>query len=558
MATDSGFLGRPRAPDFHVYVQPLFVGWGAALAALCRKEDVPRTWYAARISRNLVESRAQPSGNGVLASVALHVVLVGLLIGYPFMLYLPGENYQAPPSQSKQITYYIKPQTISEVLPRLAPAGPGGRPGSGSHPQELPARGSTDFHRYLTIDSNPQHPDNLRQTIIQSSSPPDLIIRQELSLPNLLVGSTKAAPMPRMDLRFASPLEKQTTPEKLQEPQIAGEPSNVPLEWSAAEIANPRLPVTAGLSTPVPAHAHAAVDSVAPPNLGSGSELQAQGGGLLILSVDPGVNSSTVAIPPGNRYGSYSISPSGGQVGSPGGVAGGGTSEGGVGGSGWGGDTSIGIGPGKSGGGGGNSGARGDISVSGGKEGNGVVGSNEGTGIGDPAGGSYPGSVFPIRLPENPRRSGVRISTGPVGGGGLSVYGILHGGKVYTIFLPMPGKNWVLEYCAQNVAAPKAAEDTWQQVVHMETELVPPDSDQAYDFKRFPIPRDKQGKMIVIHGIIQADGSVAGASVVQSVQPEMDKLAVIAFSRWKFKPALRDNKEVAVEILVGIPMRTEQ
>ena len=33
----------------------------------------------------------------------------------------------------------------------------------------------------------------------------------------------------------------------------------------------------------------------------------------------------------------------------------------------------------------------------------------------------------------------------------------------------------------------------------------------------------------------------------------MDEAARVAFSQWKFKPAVRDGKPVAVEILVGVP-----
>jgi hypothetical protein len=33
----------------------------------------------------------------------------------------------------------------------------------------------------------------------------------------------------------------------------------------------------------------------------------------------------------------------------------------------------------------------------------------------------------------------------------------------------------------------------------------------------------------------------------------MDEAARIAFSRWKFKPAMRDGQPVSVEILIGIP-----
>jgi outer membrane biosynthesis protein TonB len=33
----------------------------------------------------------------------------------------------------------------------------------------------------------------------------------------------------------------------------------------------------------------------------------------------------------------------------------------------------------------------------------------------------------------------------------------------------------------------------------------------------------------------------------------MDDAARVAFSKWKFKPALKDGKAVAVDVLVGVP-----
>jgi outer membrane biosynthesis protein TonB len=37
----------------------------------------------------------------------------------------------------------------------------------------------------------------------------------------------------------------------------------------------------------------------------------------------------------------------------------------------------------------------------------------------------------------------------------------------------------------------------------------------------------------------------------------MDEAARLAFSRWKFKPAMRAGKPVAIELLVGIPPAIE-
>jgi len=49
------------------------------------------------------------------------------------------------------------------------------------------------------------------------------------------------------------------------------------------------------------------------------------------------------------------------------------------------------------------------------------------------------------------------------------------------------------------------------------------------------------------------DGSITGLEVYQGIVPQMDEAARLAFSRWKFKPAMKAGKPVAIEILIGIP-----
>ncbi len=58
--------------------------------------------------------------------------------------------------------------------------------------------------------------------------------------------------------------------------------------------------------------------------------------------------------------------------------------------------------------------------------------------------------------------------------------------------------------------------------------------------------------MIVLHGVIREDGSVAELKVLKGLQELADQAAVAAFLRWKFRPALRSGGAVAVEVVVGI------
>ena len=91
-------------------------------------------------------------------------------------------------------------------------------------------------------------------------------------------------------------------------------------------------------------------------------------------------------------------------------------------------------------------------------------------------------------------------------------------------------------------------------VVHMAEGLVPPQADTQFDFRRLPVPPEKAHKMIILKGTIQDDGTPSDLHVYESILPEMDEAARTALSHWKFKPAMREGKPVAVQILVGIPI----
>ena len=82
---------------------------------------------------------------------------------------------------------------------------------------------------------------------------------------------------------------------------------------------------------------------------------------------------------------------------------------------------------------------------------------------------------------------------------------------------------------------------------------MPPDAETRFDFKRLPVPFEKKNKPIVLKGVIKEDGTVADLKVYQGIVPEMDEAARVAFSKFKFKPAIREGKTVPVDVLVGVP-----
>ena len=78
-------------------------------------------------------------------------------------------------------------------------------------------------------------------------------------------------------------------------------------------------------------------------------------------------------------------------------------------------------------------------------------------------------------------------------------------------------------------------------------------AESKFDFQREQVPPEKVGKLIILKGVLRTDGFIDELQVYQSVLSEMDDNARLAFSQWKFKPALRESKPVAVQVLVGIP-----
>ncbi len=557
--TQLGNRGQPvvgsAVPRFVIQREPRYASWWGALSAIFSSGPGGASSLSVRFSRSLVESQAHLPRRALFTSVLLHFSIVLLLVRLS-AFFAWGPTHETRLGRMTPIYYDLRVD-LSQALAAVQPPGPGGRPGKGTQPDRLPARGSTAFHATLTVISNPPRPDNTRQTILQPSSPPDLRITQELRLPAVLIGNPLAVTKPRLEIRLQAPSRAALRPENQQAPPVptlSAVPSDLPVTL-VPEIKQPKLPVPP-LSSLASAHVPKTGNAAASAGLGGGENAPGDAGGVLVIGVDSATMSKLLALPPGNRYGVFSISPAGGQPGSPGGVPGG-SLGGGSGGAGTGGDPSTGIGPGGSGGGGGGSGSgmQAILSISGSTG----SGANMGTGAAGSSGklpAVGPASmVFPIPSPPRVRRNSLIVSAGPIGGGGLRVYGALHGGKIYTVFLPMPGKSWTLEYCLREKASSEPAPERSKSVVRLAQGLVPPDVEERFDFKRLPVPEDKADKQIVLHGVIREDGSVGELKIFQGVQSEMDEAALLAFGRWKFKPALQQAQPVAVEILVGIPVR---
>ena len=515
--------------------------WGSLKATLARTK-VSRNRINTYPLRADMARRGYFRGRSWTMSLGFHAAAV-LLILYAHQQFPDSVSaFDSTVPQPEVIYYRVPVQQLPKTLPHIAPPGPGGRPLTGRLPALPAAAGSTTSQNVLTMVTKAARPDNSHQTIIQPNSPPDLKITADLKLPNIILG--KPIEAPKAPLQFnptaAKPVEKdhQTSAEPAPTLNSDNSPSPVMalLTPSAFKPSMP-VPVASGAAQ---RRTTSGSGNVQAPNITATSGDSAT---LAVISTDPaGASGADIMLPPGNRYGEFSTSATENAAGTPGGdrsgVVGGGSGN-----TGKGGDGSTGPGKATSGGGGVLL-AEGPVTISGAgtnSSGSGLLGAALAQGI-----------VYPVPTAFNIRKNSLVISAGPIGGGGLNAYGALTCGRIYTIFLPMPGKNWTMQYCVQD--APKAtATNEPPTVAHFGEGVVPPQADAKFDFKRSPVPIDKVGKQIILKGILRADGLIDALEVYESVLPEMDDNARLAFSQWKFKPALRDGKPTPVEVLVGIP-----
>ncbi|TAM83211.1 MAG: hypothetical protein EPN47_06335 [Acidobacteria bacterium] len=504
------------------------------------------------VGREEVGAKGGPKFTAFLTSCLMHFSIVLFLLEVPFFFLMPrsAQTFRLP-----QIVYEFHEIELPRDLPSVKPPGPGGQPGKGTHPEKAPMKGSSAFHHSATVVSNPPNPDNNFQTIIQPHVNPaqKLDIKLKLRLPNVVLGGSvpvpgppAVPPPPPMKLTVPPALKSLTIPKTT---VVAVKPPDLTIP--ASDMPNmPAIPVPPPPLPPLQQRKDTPknLDLTAIATQGMQATSNGSVTSLLSLSLNPGPPTDQLKIPAGNRYGAFTISPEGNHPGSPGGNSGGSTT-GGSGGPGSGGDASTGVGSGTMGGGGGGAGVNGlGASTTG----------NPGT-AGAAGDATLPATalaklIFPILHAPLKNRFAMVVTAGPQGGGGLHVFGVLKGGKIYTIFLPMPQRNWILQY--STIENSNAHQEAQKNGVTLQVDfgVVPPAVETRFDFHRPTLTPEQKRKMIILHGFIGADGSVEKVTVYRGVENLADQAARAAFQKWKFQPAVRSGKPVPVEILLGIPL----
>jgi len=310
--------------------------------------------------------------------------------------------------------------------------------------------------------------------------------------------------------------------------------------------------------------------SVASPEWSVGSDagnpgpvIQVEGAGLksdlrnlVVLSANPGLpGPGGIRVPPGNKSGAFSISPEGNRAGSPdgeeGGILAGGTPGGG--GSGTGDGSGFGSGgslanlqiPG--------------ISVKGGPN-------DEPSRIPGPGRRPRSESGFSDMLTiDDPGESyNITVVEGRRGGAGLGVYGVLSGTRNYTVFVPMPGGRWIMQFSEMGNPRSRSAPET--QPVALKSEILVSSVDSITQPR--PLRKVDPGRpddeelaklrgMVVLYAVIGQDGEVDRVRIVRSLNPALDLRAMAALKRWKFKAAHLGKRPIEVQALFGVPFRPQ-
>jgi Gram-negative bacterial TonB protein C-terminal len=490
----------------------------------------------------------------IFTSALLHFAFFFFLVSVPWAVLFPQHSHSILPviTADYQLIYPLPPRKV-EIHSQPKSASKGEHKAAKASPStgEKLAAGAgvktpTPVPKF-TLVLKPPHPDNNNQTVIQAGTPPDLRIKQNVPLPNVLLAGLTS----KNDLKVPT---TGAAPKAVRDPATGAPAMNVPAPVIpdmalAVQVPTEKPPLLASpeVALPLPAQEQALGSIFATQRNGSASQTTR---GLLVLGANPSPPTDMMSVPEGNRYGQFSVDLLGGKTGVPSGpggptMGGGGTSAAGS-------ANAKGSGSGS---------AAAAVSGDVGSSGNGASavaafgpssnGSGNEQGILPPW--MIANLVYPVNRAMKLPAINLIVTAGPIGGGGLGMFGVLSCPNIYTIYLPMPGKPWVLQYC-QHQAAPAAAPPPNGAEVHFGPGITPPWAVDKYDFHRPPIAAYKRDHMIVLKGIIATDGTVKNLKVYQGVGSIADQAALAAFNKWKFHPATdAKGKPIMVDMLVGIP-----
>lgn len=511
-------------------------------------------------------------------SLAYHILAMSAILAW--MHWTPRALTQLDPwKDTRVITYPLSASQIAD-LPKLD---------TGSPAPHRAQQGDPALNRQPIL-SVPREPDNRAQTIV---TPPDLVLRNEVKLPNIVawtniptaptvsttgLQSQRSLKAPELSVVAPPPQLEAEHRNRLEMPQIAvvappPELKDTRALRNAATVANLAIepaPQVNALKTsrlgtldighaevvaPAPklavgeqqaldqaaargrAAAAQAMTAAAVPPPPSVSGSTAPGAGRMIaLGLHP-APAEAAAPPPGNRRGEFEAVPSGkaNASGSPTIPETGKTDEraSGTGGRSLNPDLPAGI-----------------------KVGDPKTG---GTNAGDPSGTQptamasisidrYPiaASTAPPRVAPN--RKPATVVDHPLTDTEKKVFG---GRRFYSMTLNMPnlnsaGGSWIVRF-AELTEGPRKGE--------LSSPVMTRKADPAYPME---LQRANVQGTVTLYAIIHSDGSVRDIRVLDSVDDQLDRFASEALAKCKFEPGLKNGEPVPLEALVMVPFRARK
>lgn len=567
---------RGTSPKFLIELEPrgraFWSSVGAALWPVRRPRETEIGLW-----RDVFVRQRIPWGK-FLQSAVLHVAAVALIWALS-LAWLRQQNILARAAfdRSSLITY-----SPEEYLPPLDT-------GASDAPKEQPGDPAYAKQPILSV---PPEADNRTQTIV---APPNLKLSHDVPLPNI-VATGPVAPMVPLDATRA-PLTRIVAPETAviaPAPAIDAIRDHVVRSSLTSEIVAPPPEVSrnatrsfagpdAAVIAPPPELTRTASGHVGQINIGPSEvvapapqlavvpqhSLGARGmgglpssgepvappptvvalagasgaGRLIALGIHPVTPSGPVPVPGGNRRGTFAAGPEGkpGASGTPrltGSNAGskGSGSKGNGGGDGSGGKYSSSL-PSGLYVGAANSHAVGPVQKD-------AAGSAGGDGGED---STLMASATPPRVGANARPA-TPVADDKVTEADRQVFGTK---RFYSMTLNMPNLNsvtgsWVIRFAELKANRPEGA-----LLAPVPTEK----SDPGYPLE---LIRENVHGSVTLYAVIHSDGRVGDIRVLNSPDERLDPFAASALARWKFLPALRSGKPVAIEAVVVIPFRSKR
>lgn len=431
-----------------------------------------------------------------------------------------------------------------------------------------------------TIMATPARPNHPRQMLLQPAAAPEAP-KILPPLPNIVewgAAAQPARPRVRINREVLARLQPKTRARRNIVEEAAPALPNQELRFGelsisakAPSIARPRMPVPAA-SVPVNVQRRDVSDTSAPEVSQEVTGSANSGRGIIALSANPAPPPPSLDVPFGNLAARVSVSPLGPTPGPDTGVLGatGKNASGGgeIGAGGNGAEStngSRGNEPGGNGSGDGPAGifiSRGDP----GKTAN-IVGpaggSSSGSGLVPPGAGA-PAGKTPPRLSNRDLALGSGRGGLPVpapSSGSLSGFtptrpeeAVLRQKRVYSVSVNMPNLtsvtgSWILRFAELDTGDKQVARTAVG-------ELSAPDAISKVDPKYPPALMEARVEGdVVLYAIIRKDGTVDSVQILKSLEPELDRNAADAFTRWQFWPAVRGGTPVDIETVVTIPFR---